>query len=68
MLVHEYRQIIQDPDMSDSDMMEHIRHMLAGGYDLVEYKWDGGLKHWVFMKLVDAEPVALNVFGLKAEA
>lgn len=61
--VVEYRQILQDPDMTDSQMMEHIKHMLAAGYSLEEYKWEAGIKHFVFAKYSEPEPT-LNLFGL----
>jgi len=43
-----YREIEQDPDMSDSDMMEVIKEYLTTGWRLSEYKWDNGVKIWVF--------------------
>ena len=44
----EYKEIEQDPDVSDGEMMDIIREHLSDGWSLVEYKWDQGLKIWVF--------------------
>lgn len=61
----EYREIIQHGDMSDSDMIEHIRRMVQDGYSLEEYRRVGWARHYVFVKY--SQPV-LTVFGTRAEA
>jgi len=45
-----YREVHQDPDQSDSDMMEVITDHLNEGWELVEYKWTDGIKIWTFRK------------------
>ncbi len=44
----EYCEICQDPDLTDSEMMDIIREKLADGWRLSEYKYDCGIKIWVF--------------------
>ena len=46
----EYQEVQQDPDQSDSDMMEVITDHLNDGWELVEYKWTDGIKVWTFRK------------------
>lgn len=44
----EHIEIQQDPDMTDSEMMEVIKQKLADGWGLVEYQWKDGIKWWTF--------------------
>ena len=46
----EYQEVEQDPEQSDSDMMEVITDHLNDGWELVEYRWAEGIKTWVFRK------------------
>lgn len=38
----DFIEIDQDPDMTDSDMMEVIREKMSEGYRLEDYRWKRG--------------------------
>lgn len=44
----EFLEIEQDPDLTDSDMMEIIREKLSEGWRLEDYYWDQGVKKYLF--------------------
>lgn len=46
----QFQEYEQDPDITDSAMMEVIRDYIALGWGLVEYKWSDGVKIWTFQK------------------
>ena len=46
----EYIEIEQDPELTDSDMMEIIREKVQDGWSLSDYRWDGGIKYYMFEK------------------
>lgn len=43
-----FKEVHQDPDVSDSDFIDLIRDYLSDGWSLVEYKWEDGIKIWCF--------------------
>lgn len=62
--VAEYRQIIQRKGTTDSEVVEHFRHMVTHGWSMDEFKEEeDGTRHWIFVRYVEPEP-PLNVFGL----
>lgn len=46
----EYIEIEQDPEMTDSDMMQIIREKVQDGWSLSEYMWKDGIKYYIFEK------------------
>lgn len=44
----EYCEICQDPDLTDSDMMDIIREKVQDGFSLCNYKWEDGIKTYTF--------------------
>lgn len=44
-----YLEIEQD-DLTDSEMLDVIREKMADGWALGDYKYDQGVKTWVFEK------------------
>lgn len=44
----DFIEIEQDPDLTDSDMMEIIREKLSEGWRLEDYRWDQGVKKYLF--------------------
>ncbi len=43
-----FLEIQQDPDMTDSEMIEVIKEKIGEGWSLSEYKWQDGVKIWLF--------------------
>jgi hypothetical protein len=41
-------EIEQDPDQTDSDMIEIIKEKIGEGWSLVNYQWKDGLKIFTF--------------------
>lgn len=46
----DYLEIEQDPELSDSDMMDIIREKVQDGWSLVNYYWADGIKFYMFEK------------------
>ena len=44
----DFIEIDQDPDMTDSDMMEVIREKMSEGWRLEEYRLEAGIKKYLF--------------------
>lgn len=44
----EYLEIEQDPDTTDSEMLEIIKEKIGEGWSLINYQWKEGIKVYTF--------------------